>query len=197
MVKGIKTNSWHGLYDFFFYGLVRGLRPQRCVELGTYAGYDAYWMGLALKHNGSGQLDCYDLWEDYPYNHVKKKEAEINLTGLPIKLFQEEASTVYAHYIPKTVDLLMIDLSNDGLTYKTYLKDWYDKLADNGIILMEGGTEERDKIDWMIKYKKYPIREALKDKFISTHYNFYILAPFPGLTIFTRKERFDTDLDEG
>lgn len=206
MGKDIDTSSWvKGGYNFFFYGLVRGLRPEVCVELGTYAGYSAYWMGLALKHNGSGKLDCYDLWGKYLYNHVDKKVAEENLKGLPVNLHQGETSIVYAHHKPNSVNLLVIDISNDGFIYKKYLYDWYDKLALGAIVLMEGGIKERDRVGWMIKYKKEPIQEALKDKFIVKHYNFYTLLTFPGLTIFTRKEdprflnegEFETDLNEG
>lgn len=187
MEKDIESSSWDRMYGFFFYGLVRGLKPDRCVELGTYAGFSAYWISLALKHNAFGQLDCYDLWGKYPYNHVEMEVAQKNLEGLPVNLHQEDASLVYAHYKPLMVDLLMVDLSNDGFTYRKILDDWYSKLSPGAIVLMEGGTEERDKVSWMIEYKKEPIKKVLKDDLITERYNFITLTPFPGLTIFTKR----------
>lgn len=42
------------------YALVRALRPQRCVEFGTWYGCSASHITSALKANGSGKLVCVD-----------------------------------------------------------------------------------------------------------------------------------------
>jgi predicted O-methyltransferase YrrM len=189
MAKNIKTNSWcNGVWDLFFYGIVRGLRPNKCVELGTYAGYSAYCIGTALQHNGFGTLDCYDLWEQYPYRKVSKAEAEKNLSGLPVRLNQEDAFIAYSHYKNLSVDLLNIDLSNDGRTYRAMLENWYQRLSPKGIIIMEGGSEERDNVEWMVKFNKHSIIDILKSKFVNNLYDFDVLTPFPSVTIFTKKE---------
>lgn len=189
-VKHINSTSWsNGEYDLFFYGLVRGLRPKLVVELGTYAGYSAYCMASALKDNGFGRLDCYDLWENYPFNHVFIKEAKENLKGLPVNLNQEDAFLAHFHYKPFSIDLLMVDISNNGDTFKRILQTWEKVVSPNGIIMFEGGTEERDQVEWMKKYEKPSIVETLReDKYINDKYNWSVIDCFPGLTIFTKKD---------
>jgi predicted O-methyltransferase YrrM len=188
MAKNIETTSWKdNRYELFFYGLVRGLRPRICVELGTYHGYSAYHMGKALHDNGKGSLVCYDLWEEYPYRHVGIEDAREVLSGLPITLLAKNAMSAINDFHDGTVDLLMVDLSNDGDIYGGILRNWHKKLADNAIVLMEGGIIARDKIEWMLKYKKTPIVEKLRnDEFIRDHYTFNTIEYFPGLTIFNK-----------
>lgn len=42
------------------YGLIFGLRPQRCLEIGTNMGGSALIIGAALDDIGAGQLVCVD-----------------------------------------------------------------------------------------------------------------------------------------
>lgn len=192
--KQILSNAWKTVnYGFLFYGIIRGLRPDVCVELGTYAGFSAYWFGLALKHNGKGHLDCYDLWEQYLFNHVEKVVAEKNLEGLPVRLYQEDAVNAYKKYGANSVDFLMIDLSNTGDIYRDYLYNWYHKLSPNAIVLMEGGTIERDNVEWMKKFEKPSIQRAfdedlVKNSYLLSHYDYVVISLFPGLTMFTKKK---------
>jgi predicted O-methyltransferase YrrM len=188
MAKSIKTSTWiNNAYSYFFYGLVRGLKPRICVELGTYAGFSAYFIALALKDNNFGALDCYDLWESYEFNKVPKKMAENNLHGLPVNLIQEDGYTAFANYEDNTVDLLNVDLSNDGSTYLSILDQWYPILKKGSLVLMEGGTSERDNIEWMLRYNKMPICRALDNEEIKGRYHFNVIPDFPGLTILEKK----------
>jgi len=186
----IKTSSWdkHD-YSLLFYGLVRGQRPSICVELGTYAGYSAYQIGTALKHNGFGVLYCYDLWEYYPFNKVPKKVAEDNLKGLPVNLCQEDAFGAYKHFGYMSVDLLNVDVSNDGDTYMKVLLEWYPYLSPLAYVLLEGGIKERDEVGWMKKYNKKPIVSALNNYQITKRYEINVLPYFPGLSILKKVAR--------
>ena len=47
----------------FLYGLVRMMRPEVVVEIGSRAGHSAAWIALALKHNGGGHVICVDTFE--------------------------------------------------------------------------------------------------------------------------------------
>lgn len=184
--KSIKTRSCGEPYAPFYYGFVRGLRPCNCVELGTYAGFSAYFIASALKDNGFGHLDCYDLWGKYPYHHVDIGEAKRNLKDLPVRLFQEDANKVFQKYldINESVDLLHVDLSNDGGVYRKFLHQWYDILSSTSYVLLEGGAKARDYVQWMLIYHKEAIRNALKDKKLRQMYKFTLYDDkFPGITI--------------
>ena len=76
-------------------------------------------------------------------------------------------------------DLIHIDISNDGDIYKFAIEN-YLNLAKKALLL-EGGSEDRDKVEWMIKYNKTPINKYLKK--ISSDLDFKIIEKFPSMTI--------------
>jgi len=87
----------------------------------------------------------------------------------------------FKKYPNKSIDILHIDIANNGDIYQFVFDHYIQKIADNGIILMEGGSYKRDNIEWMIKYNKpkiQPVIEKYKDK-----YNIKVIGEFPSLTI--------------
>lgn len=62
--------DWHYAHPKVLYGLIRALRPEIVVEVGTYRGYAAAYMGKAIQENNVGRLYCID---DFSLNdHVSK-----------------------------------------------------------------------------------------------------------------------------
>lgn len=178
---------WHSSYEEnsygeLFYALIRIYQPKKVVELGTKAGFSAYHIARGLKANKKGTLDCYDLWGKYQFNSVPKSIAEDNLKEFKdiINLKLQDAIGIDKKY--KTVDVLHVDLSNEGAVLEAIIPQWIDKVTQ--LIIIEGGSNERDKIEWMIKYKKIPIRKWLK-KFNQGRgdIEYLTIEPFPSLTI--------------
>ena len=66
----------HG-YGHFFYALTRVLQPVQCIELGVLQGFSLLTVAAALRENGRGTIDGFDLFEEYPYHH----EDYANLLG--------------------------------------------------------------------------------------------------------------------
>jgi len=194
----MKSSYAENNYDEVFYAIVRGFKPLICVELGVLHGYSACAIGRALKDNKQGHLDAYSLFEDYPYNHGIYKEVQDNLIlkGLKdyITLHKEDACRVHERYAPGSVYLLHVDLSNDGRIIKDTMARWHEKIVIGGIILFEGGTEERDQIDWMKKYKKLPIKPEIEtNKIINDCYVYATYLKFPGLTMLLKKRNSEND----
>ena len=54
------------------------------------------------------------------------------------------------------------------------------KISENGIIIMEGGSNERDNVAWMNKYNKPKITPILK-KF-NSQYNIMTIGTIPSVT---------------
>lgn len=184
----IKTTSWKDeFFPLFLYNTTRYIKPNLCVELGTLAGYSAYCIAQALLDNKKGHIECYDLWEDYPYTHVTLDEATQNLVGLPVVLKQGDAYKAVDNYKDNSVDMMMVDISNDGVTYEKILRDWYSKLTPKASILLEGGCKERDEVEWMKKYNKKPIQSIFNDKNILRMYNLTNVGGFPSITVARRR----------
>src|SRR3989344_3371906 len=148
-------------YGELFYALMRIYQPKKVVELGTKAGYSAYHMARGLKTNGRGRLYCYDLWENYEFNSVSQSVAKENLKEYSNIIRLESRNVIGVHKIYKTLDILHIDLGNEGEILEKIIPHWIDKT--NQLIVIEGGGMERDKVDWMIKFQKKPIRNWLKN----------------------------------
>ena len=64
-------------------------------------------------------------------------------------------------------------------------QNYLNKVKDNGVVLMEGGSKERDNIEWMIKYNKPKIKPIL-DKY-SKEYDIKTIGEIPSITIIKKK----------
>lgn len=53
-------SMWHYDHPRILYALMRSMKPDVAVEVGTYTGYAACYMAQALKENGKGRLYCID-----------------------------------------------------------------------------------------------------------------------------------------
>lgn len=169
-------------YGDLFYALMRIYQPEKVVELGTKAGYSTYHMARGLKDNNKGSLDCYDLWEKYQFNSVPQSIAQENLKEFKkiIRFNLQDAVGVDKLY--KKVDILHVDLNNEGTILEATIPQWIDKV--NQLIIIEGGSLERDKFEWMLKYKKKPIKKWL-EVFARKNSNikYFTIEPFPSVTI--------------
>ncbi|MGI8784814.1 MAG: O-methyltransferase [Acidobacteriota bacterium] len=176
----------HG-YDYFFYALTRALRPARCVEIGVLQGFSLLAVASALRDNGAGQVEGFDLFEDYAFKkeHYQATAQRLQAAGLETwaRIERQDAFAVADRY--SQIDLLHVDISNHGDTYRTLFAQWSDKVRQ--AIVFEGGSAERDQVDWMQKFSKSPIRKAIQE--IRAGYpawNICVLEPFPSVTVAVR-----------
>jgi len=165
---------------------ITSFKPVNCVELGVLDGYSTLSIARGLLENGHGYLNAYDLFEDYPFKHGMKTEVEkkIKDLGIPrgsvaVYIHKLDAYEAHNQYANNTVHFLHVDISNTGETVRRIMESWDPKMVQGGIILFEGGTEERDQVDWMIRYNKNPI---INEKYV---YGTYL--DFPGITVLLKK----------
>ncbi len=171
-------------YGSFFYALVRLLKPLCCIELGVLEGFSLLTMAAALRDNGRGKIEGIDLFEDYPYRHAKFEIvwARIKKLGLESYADLQRADALEAYKRYDQVDLLHVDISNNGDTYRTIFEQWADKVSS--VMLFEGGSKERDDVSWMTQYQKPSIVEALSDlQFLYPRWRISVLKPFPSVTV--------------
>jgi len=136
------------------YELVMTLRPHKIVEFGVLHGYSTVCMAMALHELGRGYIEAYDLWEKYPFNHSTKEKVKETIEShrLSRQVVLLDGDAFNANI--RNADLIFCDLSNDGLIIELMYGIYHEKAP----ILFEGGTEERDNIEWMKKWNKKPIR---------------------------------------
>jgi len=173
----------HG-YGHFFYWLTRVLKPSLCVEIGVLQGFSLLTVASALRDNGSGNIDGFDLFEDYPYHHDKYAKVTERIESLGLRPWATAhcADAMDVHKSFDTVDYLHVDISNNGNTYREIFEQWAGKVKK--VILLEGGSPHRDQVEWMIQYNKPPICPALdeiRDGY--PNWDIFVLDPFPSLTV--------------
>jgi len=172
-------------YKWLFYGLARVYKPQVCVELGVLHGYSLCATAIGLKMNGVGIVHGYDLWEKYPYRHTSMAATQQHVDQLKladyVRLYEADAYDVPDLWEDGSVDWVHVDISNDGEVVDWALNAWRSKLREGGLILLEGGSEERDRVEWMVEYGKEPIVPTLARW--GDVYEMYTFEPFPSLTV--------------
>ena len=161
------------------YNTVLTLQPDKIVEFGCLYGYSTISMALALRELGKGKIKCYDLWEDYQYKHSTIYQTRDNFKKHDLLEYVEFIKMDYYQWLynPEEFDLIHLDISNTG---DTILKT-YNSLPKGSTVIFEGGSKERDNIEWMIKYNATPIN-SVKNK---TNYQI-IDNNFPSLSIFKK-----------
>lgn len=184
-------------YAEVFKSIVSAHQPLVCVELGTLEGYSAIAIAQGLRENfekggGRGHLACHDLFEDYQFRNspLERTQRNIEEAGVAdfITLYRANAMSVAEDYSDNSIGLLHIDISNTGDTLTWAMEQWDRKMIQGGIILFEGGTDERDNVEWMIKFGKTPIKAELEaNPIIREKYVFSTYMKFPSLTCLLKK----------
>lgn len=154
--------------------LVKKLKPKHCYEFGVYEGYStlAILKGIQKRWGvkAGATLKAYDLWEEYEFKHAELQSVRSGL------MYHDDYYQLtvdrgdfyeWIKDVPKNIDFLHLDISNDGNTIETAVEG----LPSGTHLLFEGGSEERDNVDWMIRYNKRPIR-SIKYKYQVINENF-------------------------
>lgn len=171
-------------YGAFIYALLRVLKPRSAVEVGVFQGFSLLTAAAALRDNGAGHITGYDLFEAYPHRHADRAgvEAEVLRSGLQPWITLEAADLEDIHHRHQAVDYLHVDVSNNGDTYQRVFDHWTDKVRQ--VILLEGGSQERDNVDWMHRYHKPAIGPAIAMlRRAHPQWSMTVLCPFPSMTV--------------
>ena len=171
-------------YGSLLYALARVLRPLSAVEIGILHGFSLLTVAAALRDNAAGHITGYDLFDAYPYRHADRGQVSRQVTALQLQSWVTiEAGDVHdIHQHWDAVDYLHVDVSNTGDTYRRVFGNWSSRVRQ--VIVLEGGSHERDKVTWMREYDKPPIAPAVGElQQVYSDWSFTVLQPFPSMTI--------------
>lgn len=179
ITSSYKKNDFHLL----FFSLTRLLKPTICLELGVLSGFSLISMALGVKLNGYGNVLGVDLFEDYPYNNAYffNVQETIKKTGVNKICNITKALAKGYTFGDMVPDLLHVDLSNDGDIFCKYFESYkkHVKLC----MIFEGGSLERDKVEWMQKYSHSQIAPVVHRKLQTSTFDSIIITAFPSMTI--------------
>jgi predicted O-methyltransferase YrrM len=112
------------------YMLCHMIRPKRVLELGTYTGYSAISMAMALDHDARlHTIEVFDELEEIIRKYIKK-------AGLENKIYCHFGdATELLPTIDEQFDLVFIDA--DKRKYPDYYKLVFDKVSPGGYIIAD------------------------------------------------------------
>ena len=125
----IEFSSGLGDSANLLYGLVRSMKPEVCVEIGSARGKSACYIGLALTENARGRLYAIDPhrstdWNDanLPAETLEAFRANIAALGLSDQVtILRSTSEDAAREWQEPIDLLFIDGDH---SYEGVKRDW-------------------------------------------------------------------------
>jgi len=164
------------------YDAVLKYKPKKIIEFGPLNGYTTVAMAMALDELKTGKITSYDLFEDYPYKHSAMENTQKNIDASGLSEYIELKKKDFKEWLkdPEEFDLLYIDLSNTGEIIERFYEAVKPQIQKGSIVIFEGGSEERDKVEWMIKYDKKKIGDTKVPYKI-------INEKFPSLSMITKE----------
>jgi predicted O-methyltransferase YrrM len=195
-LEGIRSSYKENDFGKTFEMMVIGYKPTLVVECGILDGYSLYHLANATKINSQaeyfkGHVIAFDLFDEYQYKHGNPIDIYNRMKALGVSdyttILQGDAFKVHDRFDDESVDMLHVDISNDGNTYLEIIKRWYTKIRKGGHIIFEGGSVERDSVEWMVKYKKRRIRTVLPIIVGTKKWSVSVLNPFPSITILRKQ----------
>ena len=161
---GIKSSyAKHGLGKTL-YNTVLKYKPKVILEIGVLHGYSTIAMAQALTVLGEGHIYACDLWEEYTYNHGTMPDVYEALDKYGVSHYVTCHKKTLESWLanPGRVDFLHVDVSNTGDIIEKVYNVFKPQIERGATMIFEGGSEERDQVEWITKYNKRPIT-AVKD----------------------------------
>ena len=153
-------------------------KPKSVLEIGILDGFS---LEIFANYSKDTKIQAYDIFEDFNGNHADKGKLLTNFKDYTNVSIDYGDFYKLSNTINSTFDIIHIDIANDGDVYEYTIDHYLSKLNENGILLLEGGSTERDQVEWMKKYNKPPIYPVLckyKNK-----YNILTIGTVPSITL--------------
>ena len=162
-------------------------RPKVIVEFGILGGFSLMNMAAAGNNLARGpDIAAYDIFEKFEGNHAGPEIVQRFKSYPNVSIREGDFYGVYQEIPDGSVDILHVDIANDGDVYKFAVEKYMGKLRPSGLMILEGGSEERDCVDWMVRYEKPKIREFLRQN-RAHNFEYVTINIFPSVTIIKAK----------
>lgn len=140
--------DWFNYADFYAKVVAEACSGSRFVEVGSWKGRSASFMGVEIANSGKSiTLDCVDTWlgssehayincmlekdKDWLYNLFIENIKPVKHIVKPVRLDSISASKLYAD---KSLDFVFIDAAHEYEHVYADITHWLPKIKNNGIL---------------------------------------------------------------
>jgi len=154
--------------------------PSSIVEIGILEGFSL--KTFCDFSNETCNIEAYDIFQEFNGNGANKELLQ--------DTFKDESKAIinYGNFYnlkdkfqDNSIDILHIDIANNGDVYNYVFEHYISKIRKDGVIILEGGSRERDEVEWMNKYNKPKIVPVLEK--YKKNYNIITIGETPSITI--------------
>jgi len=153
------------------------INPKTIIEFGLLEGYSLQKFIESSSKNS--KIYAFDIFEEFEGNrserNIEKKFKCYDNVFINYGNFYHK----YIDLEDNTIDIIHIDIANNGSIYDFAVKNYLKKITNKGVMILEGGSKERDNVSWMKKYNKPSINKYLEN----SNLNYEIIGKFPSLTL--------------
>lgn len=166
-------------FSDIFKVLIKMVKPKSILEFGILNGYSL--KVFADNVDKSTEIYAYDIFDDFNGHHADQVQITQQFQNYPNVSIQYGNFYGMCHLMTNKFDIIHIDIANDASTYEFAIDNYLPLLNPNGILILEGGSVERDNVEWMKKYNKKSINDFLKTK--CGNLDYFIIDKFPSITV--------------
>jgi len=178
--QSIKSSYKVNSYDKVFQSICFTLKPEKIVEFGILEGYS---LDCFVKYAANASIEANDLFDEFPFNaanyeFVTNKYNNNSNVIINKKNFYDAVDS----YDDDSIDILHIDIANNGDVFEFAIQNYLPKVR--GVMMLEGGSVERDNVEWMLRYGKPTIQPVLQK--YSDNVRIEVLEDYPSITLISK-----------
>lgn len=168
-------------YGHLIEAVTMSINPKKIVEIGILDGFSLTHF-INSTNEAYTNISAYDIFDKFNGNHANESELKERFKSYEnVEINYGDFYELHKNMANNSIDIIHIDIANNGEVYEYAIQHYLPKLSSSGIMILEGGSKERDEVDWMNKYNKpkiYPIIEKY-----SKNYNIKSFGNKPSLTL--------------
>lgn len=165
-------------------GIVFAKRP--LTRVAEYGILDGFSLDILERFSPpDAVIEARDIFEDFKGNRPARELLDARFgTSSKVIIQTGDFNDAGVELEDGAYDLIHVDIANTGDIYEKAARMLLPKLRPGGVILLEGGTPERDEVSWMRERNKRPICPVV-DRWLKEEHAFdvCVLGKFPGLTL--------------
>jgi len=169
--------------------------PKNIVEFGILDGFS---LKIFADTFPNANIIAYDIFQEFNGNSSNLTIYDTFKENRNVKIEYGDFYKKYEEFLDKSIDILHIDIANNGDVYKFAIEKYLSKLRHDGILILEGGSRKRDQVDWMIKYDKPLIEGYLVDLRKKLNLRVMTIGECPSITLISYNNELEIrELCEG